>query len=90
MEQIDRVAIAPLKTRYGHRKFYTEYIPVLGIQIQKEGKKRIVIIRSVLLVLLDREKLPRLKQFKARGFEFRRVDERNNEEWLAKLVENYE
>ncbi|MBN3993861.1 MAG: hypothetical protein HWQ36_26105 [Nostoc sp. NMS2] len=174
MEQIDRVAIAPLKERYGHRKFYTEYIPKLGIQIQKEGKsgyitqqeahlleryheargrgkeaaaellanleripthdesptlehvptrtrtleqipptqllqladslpqltpvarwlasswvlqmvamQQIVIIRSVLLVLLDREKLPRLKQFKARGFEFKRVDNRSSEEWLA-------
>ncbi|OKH14853.1 hypothetical protein NIES592_08220 [Fischerella major NIES-592] len=184
MEQIDRVAIAPLKARYGHRKFYTEYVPVLGIHIQKEGKngyisqyeaellekyheargrgkeavteflalleripehvtpnkssilehvptrtgtfeqipptqllqladslpqlspvgrwlatdwvlqvaamQRIVIIRSVLLVLLDREKLPRLRRFRARGFEFWRVDDRSSEEWLAKLVENYD
>ncbi len=196
MEQIDRVAIAPLKVHYGQRKFYKEYLPVLGIQTQKDGRnayitqdeahllegyheargkgkeaiadfltslghvpehvseyvpnlskppvseriptrtetrstsaettslaadisriellklagklqemnsvarwlatswvlqmvavQRIVIIRSVLLVLLDREKLPRLRHFKARGFEFRRVDDRNNEEWLASMLE---
>jgi hypothetical protein len=186
MEQIlDRVAIAPLKARYGHRKFYTEYVPKLGIAIQKEGNngyitqeeaqlleryheargrgkeavaeflaqlervpeyvqaseklsvsehvptrtgtiqqiellpptqllqladslpqlspvarwlatswvlqmvavQQIVIIRSVLLVLLDRDKLPRLRRFQARGFEFRRVNDKNSEEWLASIPE---
>ena len=184
MEQIDRIAIAPLKQRYGHRKFYTEYIPVLGIQVQKDGRsgyvtqqeaqlleryhairgrgkdavtefleqlervptceespmlehvptrtdthstladdisrlellklagtlqeintvsrwlitswlleavarQQIVIIRSVLLVLLDREKLPQLRRFQARGFEFKRVNDRSNEEWLAEMVESF-
>jgi hypothetical protein len=187
MQEIDRVAIAPLKLRYGHRKFYSEYLPVLGIQTQKEGKnayitqheaqllekyhevrgrgedaiaefleqvrhvpehvpevhsqtvsvrtgmrttstnflrenienqdisrvellrlagtlqemsaiarwmatawilesvamQQIVIIRPVLLVLLERDKLPRQRQFQARGFEFQRVSNKNNEEWLA-------
>lgn len=179
MEQIDRVAIAPLKKRYGHSRFYGEYLPSLGIQTTKEGKnayitlheaellekyhevrgkgketvaeflaglkhlpqtiehvstraetrydlshyishvelvklagtlqqvnpvarwmitgwilqtvamQQIVIIRSVLLVLLDREKLPRLKRFKARGFEFWRVDNKSSEEWLAEMVESF-
>lgn len=183
MEHVDRVAIAPLKARYGHRKFYTEYIPLLSIQIQRDGKngfvsqheaqlleryheargrgkeaatefleqleyvpsldkpsvlehvptrtntyssladdisrlellklagtlqdinpvarwlitawvletvamQQIVIIRSVLLVLLDREKLPRMRRFRARGFEFWRVDDRSGNEWLAKLADN--
>ncbi|MBN3946445.1 MAG: hypothetical protein HWQ38_08105 [Nostoc sp. NMS7] len=178
MQQIDRVAIAPLKERYGHRKFYEEYLPTLGIQTIKEGKnayitqyeaellekyheargrgkdaiaqflstlehvpnlddqavlehvpirtetystladdisriellrmagtlqdmnpvarwlatnwvlqtvatQQIVIIRSVLLVLLDIDKLPRLKRFMARGFEFRRLNDKSNQEWLA-------
>ena len=177
MEQIDRAAIAPLKLRYGHRKFYTEYLPALGIQTKMQGKnayvtqyeaellekyheargrgkeavaeflaglehvpqarehvstrtetrtdlshdisriellrmagtlqdinpvarwlitgwvlqtvsrQQIVIIRSVLLVLLDRDKLPRLRRFRARGFEFKRVDYRSNEEWLASMLE---
>ncbi|MCC5618821.1 hypothetical protein LC605_27785 [Nostoc sp. CHAB 5836] len=179
MEQIDRIAIAPLKERYGHRKFYTEYLPALGIQTTKDGKnayitgheaellekyheargrgkeavaeflaqlgkhvpeyvphipepipkhvpirahdisriellrmagtlqemnsvarwlatdwvlqtaamQQIVIIRPVLLVFLDRDKLPRLKRFCARGYEFRRVDDRSNKEWLAEMVE---
>lgn len=174
MEQIDRVAIAPLKERYGHSKFYKEYLPNLGIQTTIEGKnayitqyeaellekyheargrgkeavaeflagldkpdfepvstrietrtdlahdisriellklagklqemnfisrwlvtdlvlktvvlQQIVIIRPVLLVLLDREKLPRLKRFKARGYEFRRVDDKSSEEWLAEIA----
>lgn len=171
MEHVDRVAIAPLKERYGHRKFYTEYLPVLGIQTTKDGKnayitpyeaellekyhacrgrgkeavaeflaglehvpseiehvpmrselvqdisriellkmagtlqemnsvarwlatdwvlqavamQQIVIIRPVLLLLLDRDKLPRLKRFKARGYEFRRVDDKSSEEWLAEI-----
>jgi hypothetical protein len=172
MEQIDRVAIAPLKERYGHTQFYREYLPTLGIQTMKDGKnayitgheaellekyheargrgkeavaeflagmehvstrtemrsdlshdisriellrmagtlqemnsvarwlatswvlqsvamQQIVIIRSVLLVLLDKDKLPRLKRFKSRGYEFRRVDDRSSEEWLAEMVESF-
>lgn len=175
---VDRVAIAPLKARYGQRKFYTEYIPTLKIKIHKEGKngyislsdaellekydqargrgkeavteflqklgylssaapdeeesglvrtdirssnisgmelltlagnlkdmdlvakwlasdwilrvaviQQIVIIRPVLLILLDREKLPRFRSFQARGFEFNRVNERSNEEWFVSLIQ---
>jgi hypothetical protein len=180
MEQIDRVAIAPLKERYGHTQFYREYLPILGIQTMKDGKnayitgheaellekyhscrgrgkeavaeflaglehipqvtehvstrtemrsdlshdisriellrmagtlqdmnsvarwlatswvlqsvamQQIVIIRSVLLVLLDTDKLPRLKRFKARGYEFRRVDDKSNQEWLAEMVGSFD
>ena len=186
MQEIDRVAIAPLKLLYGHRRFYEEYLPALGIQVQKEGRhgyisqheaellekyheargrgkdaiasfleqvrhvpehvpeknnqpvpvrtdmrttsnflrenienqdmsrvellrlagsleemgaiarwmatawilesvamQNIVIIRPVLLLLLDRDKLPRQRQFKARGFEFQRVNDKSSEEWLV-------
>ncbi|AUB36032.1 hypothetical protein COO91_01931 [Nostoc flagelliforme CCNUN1] len=38
----DRVPIAELKKLYGQRKFYAEYVPALGISIQKDGRSGFV------------------------------------------------
>ncbi len=38
MYHTDRVPITELKRHYGNRKFYSEYVPALGIKIQREGR----------------------------------------------------
>ncbi|MDM9583135.1 helix-turn-helix domain-containing protein [Nostoc sp. GT001] len=55
--------------------------------LQMAAVQQIVIIRSILLVLLDKDKLPRLKRFQSRGFEFMRVNDKSNEEWLVSILE---